>query len=94
MEEKRSHAPAMIAAILLLLPLLYVGSYALLLRPVELDLASSSFNKSMILRQEHYAVDESYQSVLRGVFYPLHQADTAIRREYWKNEVSVTENIH
>jgi hypothetical protein len=94
MEEKRSTTPSIIAAVLLLLPLVYIGSYVALLRPIELDLASSSLSKSPILRQEHYAVDDSYQFVVRVVFYPLHQVDTAIRREYWKYEISVTENIH
>jgi hypothetical protein len=79
MTDRRSNAaPIAIAAILLLLPCLYVGSYAALVRRVSLEYDRRTPGR--IALREDYRVG---RSVAKHFYAPANWADRRIRRDYW-----------
>lgn len=80
---KKQAAP-IIAAILLLLPVLYVGSYfALAMPPVNQDRANSRANN----RMGNYGWNGRAwprSSFAAGFYWPLEQIDKKLRPRFWK----------
>lgn len=77
---KRQAAP-IIAAILLLLPVLYVGSYLALVRPNCRVIRGSITSNDSTITVEHYRLRGCIYSL---VFCPLEQIDRKVRPEAWK----------
>lgn len=71
----KKHAAPIIAAILLLLPLLYVGSYLALVSPLTMKVGAGG-----IIYFTNYRVGDE---VAAGVFWPLEQLDRKARPGYW-----------
>jgi hypothetical protein len=77
MNEKPSTAAPIIVAILLLLPLLYVGSYLLL---VEQGTMFGSGRGPWSIPDDYRVGGE----VAKWVFYPLNQLDRRLRPAHWQ----------
>lgn len=75
----KKHAVPIIAAILLLLPLLYVGSYFALLRPPQILLVPAHPETQI----HHYAQYRLGGKVAEQFFWPLEQIDRKVRPESW-----------
>jgi hypothetical protein len=80
MHEKRSSAVPAIVAVLLLLPLLYIGTYLALLRPQPGSLRWAALSNLEVRRIADYRWGGSYT---RAAFQPIHQVDRLIRPSYW-----------
>lgn len=81
MRTRSSSAPV-IAAILLLLPLLYVGSFYLLLRPHERPDGYRTYDVPLL----HYVEEETAYDVgswLSTVYWPMMRMDKALRPDSW-----------
>lgn len=85
----KRHAAPIIAAILLLLPVLYVGSYLAMVRTIPRFVRDPSGIGTMDLGDgkgpttgwfEHYAV---CPSICKVVFWPLEQIDRKVRPDAW-----------
>ena len=74
---KTSRGPLIVAIALLLLPILYVGSYFALVSPKPVD-ATVPTGTPLVLR--HYRVAPS---LAEWVFWPLEQIDRQIRPNAW-----------
>lgn len=78
MDDKRSHTVWIAAAMLMLLPMLYVGSYLVLVRPwailIPVPNEPSSYHIS------HYRYGGAYAE---AIYWPLEQLDRRIRAETW-----------
>ena len=80
----KRHAAPIIAAILLLLPVLYVGSYFALLRGAgSLSMTSSGACE----RKSEYRIAGD---ACRTVFWPLERMDRKMRPEAWKRRTPLT----
>jgi hypothetical protein len=73
MEEKRSAAAPVAIAVLLLLPVLYVGSYLVISIPQPHPLAPGQ-------RSQHFRIGGS---ITRFLFKPLTEIDRRLRPNYW-----------
>jgi hypothetical protein len=80
MKEKRSTAVPAILAVLLLLPLVYVGSYLALLKPQPGSIAWSSWANLSVRRIADYRWGGDYA---RAAFRPIHSVDQLVRPGYW-----------
>ena len=76
MEEKHIPSAPILAAILLLVPALYVGSYFAL---VEQSISFSSGWATAPIPEE-YRIGGS---AAKWLFYPLNRLDRKVRRSYW-----------
>lgn len=74
---KSSHAPLLIAIVLLLLPLLYVGSYLALVRP-GVDWMNMAIGSR--IPDERYRVGGRFSE---GIFWPVEQIDRRLRPGAW-----------
>lgn len=83
MEEKRSFTVPIVAALLLLLPGLYVGAYYATVerRGIFTDDTMSEDWKPK------YRIGEVFPatSTIGRCFYPIHQIDRWVRRDYWES---------
>jgi hypothetical protein len=81
----RRNAAPIIAAVLLLLPLLYVGSYLALVVPIGLfvDYSNDPFAFEPELSYDRYRYGAARVAI---VFWPLEQIDRRIRPEQWEME--------
>jgi hypothetical protein len=81
--KKESRAPLIVATVLLLLPVLYVGSYLALVTPharfpVRLNISSTNL---MADDWEHYRLPGK---VCGCIFWPLEQIDRKVRPGFWQ----------
>lgn len=77
----KSRVPLFFAIVLLLLPVLYVGSYlALVLPGGRLPVADESFGGIVYGMRCHYRVDGNWASF---TFWPLEQIDRKLRPMQW-----------
>jgi hypothetical protein len=79
--NRESRAPLIVALVLLLLPVLYVGSYLALVMPagrivLEADAAGNLYGRTYL-----YRAGKKYSSV---VFWPLEQIDRKVRPGTWQ----------
>lgn len=81
MDDKRAPTVWIVAALLLLLPMLYVGSYCLI---VERSIVQLWSGQQRLPRIATYRVGGSAAAT---VFAPLHWVDRRVRREYWNTTV-------
>jgi hypothetical protein len=79
MSKPRSFAP-IVAAILLLLPVLYVGSYLALVNPEGLMIAEESAGGMAFGKVYHYRVESDWPAVF---YWPLEQVDRQVRPASW-----------
>lgn len=84
---KYSRAPLIFAIALLLLPILYVGSYLALVTPGGFSIADDTGGGNMPISFYNYRVSPSICSTL---FWPLEQIDRKLRPEAWGFEVQAT----
>jgi hypothetical protein len=82
----KRRATPIIAVILLLLPVLYVGSYLVLVvpsgRPPASSVVASMFvSPGGVIKLSHY---RAYPSVLAKFFWPLEQIDRKLRPNVWE----------
>jgi hypothetical protein len=79
---KKNAAP-IIAAFLLLLPVLYVGSYLALVTPggVPIDIVTGSERFPAVLRDEKYYL---FDRQAKWFFWPLEQIDRKVRPGAWR----------
>jgi hypothetical protein len=78
MKEKQSFAPVIMAAVLLLLPLLYVASYLVLVNrraPVAVSHASPP-----TYTVSHYRCGGTWAA---GLYWPLEQVDRRLQPDKW-----------
>jgi hypothetical protein len=80
--KRDSRAPLIVAIVLLLLPVLYVGSYfALAMPPINQDRANQRANSG----RGNYGWRIGWTSPLAAQFYwPLEQLDGKVRPGFWK----------
>jgi hypothetical protein len=94
MTSMRKHAAPIIAAILLLLPVLYVGSYLSLVTPgyktiQQINSHYSSDTGETVELVEPERIDETYQKYrierpwIAKVFWPLQMIDRQVRPDSW-----------
>jgi hypothetical protein len=83
----KRHAAPIIAAILLLLPVLYVGSYLALVVPGPAFYVSNSANGEKAHRFTGYRI---YPTACERIFYPLEQIDRTVRPGAWRSEDLIT----
>lgn len=77
--KRDSRAPLIVAIVLLLLPIVYVGSYLALVQPYgRLTSAGNRVNR-------HYRVDSWLTFPI--LFWPLEQVDRKVRPEIWDEEL-------
>jgi hypothetical protein len=77
-KQLQSRAPLIIAMVLLLLPVLYVGSYlALVLPPPSI---STPYNEILARRWSNYRAGGRFAEI---VFWPLEQIDRKLRPGAW-----------
>lgn len=92
--KRESRAPLIIAIVLLLLPVLYVGSYLALVKPGYQTFQhgtghSSSDSDETVIHSEAEYIDTTYptyrlQSEWIGrIFWPLQQIDRKVRPDAW-----------
>jgi hypothetical protein len=89
MRTTRSHAP-IIAAVLLLLPVLYVGSYLAMVVPGGItERASTSYEMQgkVILyhSQTHYRAGEGVATWAERIYWPLERMDRNLRPSAWQD---------
>lgn len=79
MEEKRTSAVPFVAAVLLLIPVIYVGCYLSLVKPggIFIPLGNGDLR---YCGDYVYAADQA-----RIVFFPLEQIDRKLRPAAWEN---------
>ena len=77
MKEQRSIAVPFVVAVLLLLPVLYVGSYLAMLDPLE------SRGGGMLVRSERYR-GVGDVGIATHLFRPINLLDRRIRPSYWE----------
>ncbi|WP_254508203.1 hypothetical protein [Anatilimnocola floriformis] len=77
--KRESRAPLIVAIVLLLLPVLYVGSYFALVVPGGTPLAGSTGGGITFI--EHYRWQSEFCSRL---FWPLEQIDRKVRPIAWE----------
>jgi hypothetical protein len=82
----KRHAAPILAAILLLLPVLYVGSYLVLAVPGGLIAVDAVTGKEWVYPHRHYRVDPRVELVAATVFWPLEQIDRKVRPGEWELE--------
>lgn len=82
--KRETRAPIVVAAVLLLLPALYVGSYFALVVPGGIEVAYPSNNphEQHLIRVENYRIADAK---MRTVFWPLEQVDRKIRPGPWQS---------
>lgn len=83
MKPTRSPAP-LIAALLLLLPLLYVGSYLALVTPPQ---SSMTAWRRASWSVPNYRIGGRAGDVLETVFYPLQRIDRRLRPAAWGQQI-------
>ncbi|WP_425617882.1 hypothetical protein NA78x_001572 [Anatilimnocola sp. NA78] len=81
-----NRAPLIVAVVLLLLPVLYVGSYLALVVPqgMPVDLGND-------FRMDYYRLAPEYSSIF---FAPLEWVDKMIRPEAWWKPMSLDSQLH
>jgi hypothetical protein len=82
MNDRRSNAAPIAIAVLLALPLLYVGSYLALVEVSGVAIANAD--------NEKWAWVENYRvgtNAARTIYKPLNWADRQLRPSYWETEV-------
>jgi hypothetical protein len=77
MKEKRSFAPVAVAIVLLLLPILYVGTYFAVVSPRPLGVTVPAGTPATLT---HYHVAPGYAD---WFFWPLEQIDRKVRPGAW-----------
>jgi hypothetical protein len=77
---KKNAAPV-IAAILLLMPLLYVGSYLALVRPTTVIFNGGG--QKMTFVDPHYRFGGQ---IAESFFWPLEEIDRVLRPDAWKSD--------
>jgi len=80
----KRHAAPIIAAILRLLPVLYVGSYFALAVPGSLMAVDAATGKEWVYPHRHYRVDPRAELVAASVFWPLEQIDRRLWPGAWE----------
>jgi hypothetical protein len=80
MEHKRSTAAPIAIAVLLLLPVLYVGSYLALLDPQE----SPDHSGLGVMRIRRYGILDG--NLIDNFYRPANWVDEKIRPSYWNHE--------
>ncbi|QDU31910.1 hypothetical protein ETAA8_70720 [Anatilimnocola aggregata] len=83
MDKPRSTAAPIFAAILLLLPVLYVGSYLALVVP-DGRLTMPAPGSGLMGFRCHYRLDSDI--VLPTLFWPIEQIDRKVRPAAWPQE--------
>jgi hypothetical protein len=81
-KQRTSYAPVVVAVFLMLLPLLYVGSYFALVTPGEYT-THYTFIAPMYVPKNY----RRYADTAGRVFWPLEQVDRKARPEAWELEV-------
>jgi hypothetical protein len=86
----KKHTAPVLAAILLLLPVLYVGSYFVLVvprgrMPKSTAVASMFASPGGIIKPTHYRV---YPSLSAKFFWPLEQIDRKVRPGAWPRRLA------
>ena len=79
----QSRAPLIVAIVLLLLPVLYVGSYFVLVRPGGVPagaIVHQGVQVQMFSPDEHYVLLNAQSRIL---FWPLEQIDRKLRPGAW-----------
>lgn len=71
----KKHAPLIVAIVLLLLPVLYVGSYLALVQPYSRLVVNPAAG------EQHYRMNS--WRILPTLFWPLEQMDRKVRPEIW-----------
>jgi hypothetical protein len=81
----KKHAAPIIAAVLLLLPVFYVGSYLALVKPMSIAIRGG------VLKSVNYRAGDELTS---RFFWPLEQIDRKVRPGTWKSpQVSVEDLV-
>jgi hypothetical protein len=85
MEEKRSSLAPVVVAVLLALPVLYVGSYMSLVVPEGIVKTATvrGGGTAIYHSDEHYRVSGSLRASAAWLFWPLEQVDRHWRPEPW-----------
>jgi hypothetical protein len=83
MRERGSSLP-LLAALLLLLPLIYVGAYAALLTPAP----RLGMCRDGICRERRWPAYRLGGDTAAKVFWPLYNADRQLRQVYWEEELA------
>lgn len=78
-----NRAPLFLAIVLLLLPVLYVGSYLALVVPEGIHIVCMSGKPSVRSFIGHYWADQRIAGV---VFWPLEQIDRKVRPSAWRGK--------
>jgi hypothetical protein len=81
-EEIKRHSAPLIAAIFLLLPVLYVGSYLALVNPQGMMFVAESSAGHFSGPVYHYRIESRGPAVL---FWPLERIDRKVRPGAWNN---------
>jgi hypothetical protein len=79
-KQPQSRAPLIIAVVLLILPVLYVGSYFALVVPRGITIQFDAPIGALNLRIVHYRLAGTTAS---GIFWPLEQIDRKLRPRSW-----------
>jgi hypothetical protein len=79
--KRESRAPLIIAIVLLLLPVLYVGSYLAMVVPEGTFLKEMLPDGTGVLRGSHY---RAFPDVCEKIFAPLQWMDLNLRPGAWK----------
>jgi hypothetical protein len=78
-KQRQARAPLVIAIVLLLLPLLYVGSYLALKKPFAITLLGNGRNGTYVVADYRMG-----QRIASYAFYPLEQIDRKLRPSAWE----------
>lgn len=78
--KRDSRAPLIVAIVLLLLPVLYVGSYFALVVPNPDDYRWFAVSLGYVAEEQNYRIASS---TLSKVFWPLEQIDRKLRPRAW-----------
>ena len=82
MDDKRSNNVGILIGVIALLPLLYVGSYLLLVRPYAIMISHGPGTGSYDIR--HYRYGGAYAET---AYWPLEQLDRRIRPDQWREPI-------
>jgi hypothetical protein len=84
MDKPRSTAAPIIAALLLLLPVLYVGSYLALVEPPQSISSERILQRMFESSGGQISNYRAFQSVSTKLFWPLEQIDRKVRPRAWE----------
>lgn len=82
----QSRARSIALTVLLLLPVLYVFSYAALVMPAGKIVPLRSLTSKRVVIRSHYRIEGIFAGRVDTFFWPLEQIDRKLRPETWRSK--------